>query len=162
MAPPPRPTYHRADSVVSTTSSAYSNSAYGGGSSINGSVVHNNPLNGRNTRDTSAASAGSHTTGVSSRGASAELGAGSENWESFEDGENAEPERDASGEYYEKVRQAVTTGTPRSAGGVSVGLGLRMGGPGGVMAGRYAGTMADGGAGAGVRGRQASYDDETF
>lgn len=163
MPPPPRPTYHRAESVVSTTSSAHS-SVYSG--SVNGSVIHNNPA-GRSTRETSAT-----TTTSSTRGTSAEMSATgmSENWEAYDEGEDMEPERDASDAYYAKVRAAGVArhglgvsgvqginGTPRAGAGTGLGLGTARG-----FGARAGGVAYGAGAASRERMRQPSYDDETF
>lgn len=154
MPPPARPTFDRAGSVVSTTSSTYSRSNYSG--SMNGSVLHNNPA-GRSTRETSSASA--ETSHLHGSG-------GSENWESLAETEDdeLEPERDASDAYYAKVRAAGTGmamgRSPAAAGNMGLGIGLgtakgfgaRVGG-GGVYGARAQQV---------VQRREMSYDDETF
>jgi len=161
MAPPPRPTYYRADSVVSTASSATS-SIYGG--SVSGSVIHSGSRSaahgldrsgGRSTRDTSAAT-------TSSRGASVEIsgmsGGGSENWETYEEGEDAVPERDASEAVYAKAKAGAGNGTPRSghALGLGTGMSLGMGAAKGYAGGVHMGMRAP------MPRAEANYDDETF
>lgn len=173
MPPPARPTFDRAGSVVSTTSSTYSRSNYGG--SVNGSIIHNTNPAGRSTRETSSA-----TTVSSSRGVSAETsalhGSSSENWESLGEDEEVEPERDASDAFYAKVR-AAGTGTGNGdgiamarspVGNMGLGIGLGMGtakgfgarvGGGGMYGARAQQQQLQGGP---MQRMEVSYDDETF
>jgi len=162
MPPPARPTFDRAGSVVSTTSSTYSRSNYSG--SMNGSILHTFNLAGRSTRETSSASAETSHLNGSGR---------SENWESLAETEDdeLEPERDASDAYYAKIRAAGTGMTmtmgrsPATTGNMGLGIGLGMG------TAKEFGARVGGGVAYGARAqqqqqvvqrREMSYDDETF